>query len=270
MGAGDRTDEEYEAAGSLTSKQKAATDALWAKLNGGGGAGAKGKAKGAKAGFGSDDASAKGRAALDILAKLNRTSAGKVVKPGAKGADARRAADDKNWQRLLGVGSDGKSSGAPKAKAPRTEAQLEAARAAIGAAGGVIRTKAAVRTDGVVSVKETRNFAGKEMEVVKTYAEGSREAKQAAKRDAAAKGGGLDSVLLQMEKAKKLNVLDKSKMDWKEVKEGDAEMEEDLERHKKGKTYLEEQDFLKRAELREYEIERDARLAGDVRTRGRL
>ena len=86
----------------------------------------------------------------------------------------------------------------------------------------------------------------------------------------AAKGGGLDSVLLQMEKAKKLNVLDKSKMDWKEVKEGDAEMEEDLERHKKGKTYLEEQDFLKRAELREYEIERDARLAGDVRTRGRL
>ena len=38
-----------------------------------------------------------------------------------------------------------------------------------------------------------------------------------------------------------------SKM-WKEVKEGDAEMEEDLERHKKA--YLEEQDFLKRAELR--------------------
>ena len=192
-----------------------------------------------------------------------------MVKPGAKGADASRAADDKNWQRLLGVGSGGKS-GAPKAKAPLTEAQLEAARAAIGAAGGVIRTKAAVRTEGVVSVKETRNFAGKEMEVVKTYAEGSREAKQAAKRDAAAKGGGLDSVLLQMEKARKLNVLDKSKMDWKEVKEGDAEMEEDLERHKKGKTYLEEQDFLKRAELREYEIERDARLAGDVRTRGRL
>ena len=125
MGAGDRTDEEYDAAGSLNSKQKAATDALWAKLNGGGCAGAKGKAKGAEAGSGSSDASAKGRAALDILSKLNRTSAGKVVKPGAKGADASRAADDKNWQRLLGVGSGGKS-GAPKAKAPLTEAQLEA------------------------------------------------------------------------------------------------------------------------------------------------
>lgn len=96
------------------------------------------------------------------------------------------------------------------------------------------------------------------------------EAKQAAKREAASAHGGLDSVLLQMEKAKKLNVLDKSKMDWKEVKEGDAAMEEDLEKHKKGKTYLEQQDFLKRAELREYEIERDARLAGDVRSRGRL
>lgn len=126
------------------------------------------------------------------------------------------------------------------------------------------------RTDGVVSVKETRNFAGKEMEVTKTYVEGSREAKQAARRDAASAHGGLDSVLLQMEKTRKLNVLDKSKMDWKDVKEGDADMEEDLEKHKKGKTYLEEQDFLKRAELREYEIERDARLAGDVRSRGRL
>ena len=96
------------------------------------------------------------------------------------------------------------------------------------------------------------------------------EAKAAAKRDAAEKHGGLDSVLLQLEKQKKLNVLDKTKMDWSEVKKSDASMEEDLEKHKKGKTYLEEQDFLKRAELREYEIERDARLAGDVRSRGRL
>ena len=116
--------------------------------------GAKGKAKGAKAGSGSDDASAKGRAALDI-SQAQPHERGEGGQTRREGADARRAADDKNWRRLLGVGSDGKSSGAPKAKAPRTEAQLEAARAAIGAAGGVIRTKAAVRTDGVVSVKET-------------------------------------------------------------------------------------------------------------------
>ncbi len=43
-----------------------------------------------------------------------------------------------------------------------------------------------------------------------------------------------------------------------------------MEKHKRGKTYLEEQDFLKRAELRDYELERDARLNADVRTRGRL
>ena len=34
--------------------------------------------------------------------------------------------------------------------------------------------------------------------------------------------------------------------------------------------YLEKKEFLQRAELREYEQERDKRLASDVRTRGRL
>lgn len=34
--------------------------------------------------------------------------------------------------------------------------------------------------------------------------------------------------------------------------------------------WLSPQNFLKRAELREYEKERDTRLASDVRTRGRL
>ena len=40
--------------------------------------------------------------------------------------------------------------------------------------------------------------------------------------------------------------------------------------HSVSPQYLDRQDFLKRAELREYEIQRDARLASDVRTRGRL
>jgi len=37
-----------------------------------------------------------------------------------------------------------------------------------------------------------------------------------------------------------------------------------------GGQFLDKQDFLKRAELREYEKERDKRLASDVRNRGRL
>ena len=263
MGAGDLADEAYDAAASMAPKKRAAVDALWASLHT-----AAGGAGGSRANSGFPAA---GRETLAALARLNRVAAGRVAKPGSS-AGAKRAAkpaDDANWRAMLGGGATSETR--KRSKSPREiAASLEAARAAIAGAGGVVRVKAAVKTDGVVSVVETRNFAGKEMEVTKTYAEGSREAKNAMRRDAAAKGGGLDSVLLQMEKTKKLNVLDKSKMDWKEVKDGDAEMEEDLERHKKGKTYLEEQEFLKRAEVREYEIERDARLAGDVRSRGRL
>lgn len=69
----------------------------------------------------------------------------------------------------------------------------------------------------------------------------------------------------------KVNVLDKTKMDWQEYKATDAAVEEELEAHKRsGAQYLDRQEFLKRTELREYEIERDKRLATDIRTRGRL
>ena len=253
MGAGDLPDDAFEAAGELPPKRKASADAAWAALHG---------AKGAEA---SAAGAAKGKAALDILARLNRTRTGAVVKGGKT---APKAVDDREWRAMLG-GRAGAGKKAPVSKEARA-ARLAEARAAIDKAAGVVRVVARERTDGVVKVTETRNFAGKQMEVTKTYESGSREAKAAARRDAAQSRGGLDSVLLQMEKQRKLNVLDKSKMDWKEVKASDASMEEDLEKHKKGKTYLEEQDFLKRAELREYEIERDARLAGDVRSRGRL
>ena len=67
-----------------------------------------------------------------------------------------------------------------------------------------------------------------------------------------------------------MNVLDKSRSDWGEVKK-DNKVEAELEEYKKsGDKYLDRQDFLKRAELREYEKERDQRLGADVRNRGRL
>jgi hypothetical protein len=54
-------------------------------------------------------------------------------------------------------------------------------------------------------------------------------------------------------------------------KAADAEVDGELESYKKSSgQFLDKQDFLKRAELREYEMERDKRLAGDVRNRGRL
>ena len=286
MGAGDRTDAEADDAMDMSAKRRAEVDALWAKLNGGGGApdgsarapaAAKARGRGGKKaaapandGDGDGDGAAgpsKGKAALGVLARLNRVAGGGVAKKGAtkggdRGSSRKKAPNDSDWRKALGLDGD--------ANRPAAKVSAEAVKEALAKAGGGVRMRAVERTDGVMTVKETRNFAGKEMEVTKTYAEGSKEAKQAAKRTAAAKSGGLDGVLLQMEKTRKLNVLDKSKMDWKDVKEGDAEMEEDLEKHKRGKTYLEEQDFLKRAELREYELERDARLNADVRTRGRL
>ncbi len=51
----------------------------------------------------------------------------------------------------------------------------------------------------------------------------------------------------------------------------DLQVDEELEGYKKsGEKYLDKVDFLKRAELRQYEKERDQRLGQDMRSRGRL
>ena len=184
---------------------------------GGGGGGANGDVKNLLAGR---------RTGAEILAALNRPRTGGVAKKSSsssKGAGG--GASKVSWGVNLGSASrqSGSGGGGGDLKS--------AAREAIEAAGGVVRTL----TDKPkgMAVMEKRNFAGKEMEVTKVYAEGSKEAKAAVKREANQQRGGLDSVLQQLEKTKKLNVLDKSKMDWKEVKDGDADMEEDLEKHKK-------------------------------------
>jgi hypothetical protein len=68
-----------------------------------------------------------------------------------------------------------------------------------------------------------------------------------------------------------VTVLDKTKMDWQAFKTTHAEVDEELAAHARSdKQYLDKQEFLQRAELREYELERDKRLASDVRLRGRL
>ena len=85
-----------------------------------------------------------------------------------------------------------------------------------------------------------------------------------------AKKSGIDAVLASLEAAKKVNVLDKSRDDWGQFKKADTQIEQELDAYKKsGGKYLDKVDFLKRTELREYEAERDQRLAGDIRNRGR-
>ena len=84
------------------------------------------------------------------------------------------------------------------------------------------------------------------------------------------KKSGIDAVLASLEAAKKVNVLDKSRDDWGQFKKTDTQVEAELDAYKKsGAKYLDKVDFLKRTELREYEAERDQRLAGDIRNRGR-
>ncbi|XP_072947680.1 craniofacial development protein 1 [Epargyreus clarus] len=74
------------------------------------------------------------------------------------------------------------------------------------------------------------------------------------------RGAGLSNVLEQLNKKNKLSTLEKSKLDWVTYKKEEG-IEEEIHSHNKGKDgYLERQDFLERADLRQYEIERDLRM----------
>jgi len=124
---------------------------------------------------------------------------------------------------------------------------------------------------GMITIAETRRFAGKNITVEREVAKGSRDAKLAAANPVGRKKAGLDAVLDQIAPAKKVTVMDKSKSDWKEFKTNDDQVLEELEAHKKsGATYIEKKDFLLAADVKQYEKERDARLGSDVRNRGRL
>ena len=122
--------------------------------------------------------------------------------------------------------------------------------------------------EGLKAVIEKRDFAGMVMEVEKTYKEGSKEARDAEEKEnlKGQKMSGLDALIAKIEKSKKMSVLDKTKMDWKKVKDANEDIDEELEIHRKSKnTYTEQQSFLQQAEYREYEKERDARLAANAR-----
>ena len=146
--------------------------------------------------------------------------------------------------------------------------RLKLAREAIKAAKASRKVHKIKDHEGLKAVIEKRDFAGMVMEVEKTYKEGSKEAKAAEEKEnlKGQKMSGLDALLAKIEKSKKMSVLDKTKMDWKKVKDSNEEIDEELEMHRKSKnTYTEQQSFLQQAEYREYEKERDARLAANAR-----
>ncbi|XP_047344947.1 craniofacial development protein 1 isoform X2 [Vespa velutina] len=79
--------------------------------------------------------------------------------------------------------------------------------------------------------------------------------------------GGISSVLGQIGKKAKISTLEKSKLDWDNYKKQEN-LEEEIITHNRGKDgYLERQDFLQRADLRQFEIEKQLRNSSRRSTR---
>jgi hypothetical protein len=161
---------------------------------------------------------------------------------------------------------------APSTKQDKPKNTTSIAAAALAAAKTAASATAAQQY-GMVTVTETRRFAGKNVTVQRDVDANSKEAVKAGIDGVGTlkKKAGLDAVLESLAQAKKVTVLDKSRIDWKDYKKADDTVDEELEAHKRsGATYLEKKEFLSKADVAEYERERDQRLASDVRNRGRL
>ncbi|XP_050373369.1 uncharacterized protein LOC126791020 [Argentina anserina] len=117
---------------------------------------------------------------------------------------------------------------------------------------------------GKIEIREVRDFAGQQIEVKKLVDADSKEASDKAKAHAPS---AVDAVLEQIKKKPKLSVLDKTKKDWGEFKE-EKGLDEELDAYKKSSNqYLDKVSFLERADYREFERERDARLAVQAKRR---
>ncbi|PSR92475.1 Craniofacial development protein [Actinidia chinensis var. chinensis] len=120
---------------------------------------------------------------------------------------------------------------------------------------------AAASSKGKIEITEVRDFAGQDIEVKKLVDANSKEAYEKAKAHMGPPSA-VDAVLEQIKKKQKLSVLDKTKKDWGEYKDENKGLEEELDAYKKSSNqYLERVSFLQRTDYREFERERDARLA---------
>lgn len=141
----------------------------------------------------------------------------------------------------------------------------EAKKLAAAALSAVRDVTTAAAGRGKVEITEVRDFAGEDIEVKRLVDADSKEAAEKAKVPSAP--SALDSILEQIKKKPKLSVLDKTKRDWGEFKE-EKGLEDELDAYKKSsKQYLDKVSFLHRADFREFERERDARLASQSKRR---
>uniref|UniRef100_L7M464 Craniofacial development protein 1 n=1 Tax=Rhipicephalus pulchellus TaxID=72859 RepID=L7M464_RHIPC len=125
-----------------------------------------------------------------------------------------------------------------------------------------------------VKITQLLEFAGETIKVDKEVAADSKEARLFAQKEETAETAqtkspvlpgkrkpiGVGNVLNQLfNKKQKISTLEKSKLDWDNYKQSEG-LVEDLQSHNRGKDgYLEKQAFLQRADVRQFEIEKNLR-----------
>eukprot|EP00850_Spirogloea_muscicola_P018075 SM000162S02353 [mRNA] locus=s162:40773:42664:- [translate_table: standard] len=198
---------------------------------------------------------------LGLVPKTTSTGGSPPSAPPAGHAESKATHHDKGTDTPEGATSlerlDEKKEDEERARERR-----EAARAALQL---VASAAASNLNDGKVKITEVKDFAGEKIEVVRMVEATSKAAQLEQKRKAemqAASSRGLDAMLEQIEKKKKLSIIDKSRKDWGEYKDEKGVVNELEEYKKSSDQYLDKVAFLGRAELREYEKEREERLGG--------
>ncbi|KAL1208900.1 hypothetical protein V5N11_030378 [Cardamine amara subsp. amara] len=181
-----------------------------------------------------------------------------------------------NWKKYLGVdmkkNKDSDISNVEKEEESVlnhscSEEAKSIAAAALAAVRNATANVAAASSRGKIEITEVKDFAGQQVEVKRLVEADSKEALErgnngSSSSSSAATPSAVDAVLEQIKKKQKLSVLDKTKKDWGEYKEENKGVEDELDKYKKSSDqYLAKLGFLERAEIRQYEKERDARLA---------
>nr|XP_027094998.1 craniofacial development protein 1-like isoform X2 [Coffea arabica] len=207
-----------------------------------------------------------------VWQQMNKGLSGKALKSTLKNQSSSinkisPKPSSQNWMKVLGLAPKKTSSaveGAPgKRPIVAQNGSSDDAKKLAAAALSAVKDAAAAAAlgRGKMEVTELRDFAGEEIEFKKLVDTSSKEAFDKGKASTGP-ASAVDAVLEQIKKKQKLSVLDKTKKDWGEFKEENKGLEEELETYKKSSNqYLDKVSFLQRTDYREFERERDARLA---------
>ncbi|KAF2357952.1 BCNT-C domain [Trinorchestia longiramus] len=175
----------------------------------------------------------------------------------------------KSWAELLGNKKSKSSSSIASSECSKSEPSNTPAAKEAGDAASRIKPPESIKAS-TVKVTKIFEFAGEEVRVEEEVAADSAAARQAHAPQASSSNAGslpvkrsssnLSSLVSALgNKKQKLSTLEKTKLDWQSYKSQQG-LEDELLLHTKSKdTYLDKQEFLQRADERQFEIERDIR-----------